>query len=304
MEVIEVLNNIGYVSLTESGGYWRTNPLYRDYRSQNSLAIEKHTGCWFDHSERRGGSLAQLVKLTLNLASINDTQKFLGDLPVTVDTRESVELTDTKKFPKEILVKLQKDNSYWNSRGISDYTLKPFEGGVATTKGRMIGRYVFPIFDERKDLIGFAGRLLHPSDKYPKWKLLGQKKNFIFPLDNFSAIRKHNSVILVESIGDCLKMMECGIFNVLVSFGVSLSPKLIQHLLKLDVGKIIISLNNDEDGGFVGNQASEEYKEELSNYFDEGQITIALPTAKDFGEMSCDEIRRWKAKHLDGIETP
>lgn len=300
-DILSVLNSIGYVQLSDFGTHWRCNPLFRECRSQNALAIEKSTGRWFDHSERIGGSLAQLIQKTLDLPTVEDTKKYLGDLPITVEIRESIELTDTKRFPKEILVKLQKDNSYWHSRGISDDILKPFEGGVATTKGRMIGRYVFPIFDDRKDLIGFAGRLLYPSDKYPKWKLLGQKKNFIFPLENFSAIRKNNSVIIVESIGDCLKMMECGIFNVLVSFGVSLSPKLVQHLLKLDVGQIIISLNNDEDGGFVGNQASEEYRDELLNYFDPHQIKIVLPTAKDFGEMSCEEIRQWKAEHLDGI---
>lgn len=298
-DILSVLNSIGYVQLNDFGLHWRCDPLYRVSRSHNALAIKKDTGQWFDHSERIGGSLAQLIQKTLNLNDLEATKKYLGDLPVTVSTRESVELTDVKKFPKEILIKLQKDNSYWNARGISDFTLKPFEGGVATTKGRMIGRYVFPIFDERKELIGFAGRLLHPSDKYPKWKLLGQKKNFIFPFENFKAIKKCNSVIIVESVGDCLKMMECGIFNVLVSFGVSLSPKLIEWLLKLDVGKIIIALNNDEDGGFVGNQASEEYRDELLNYFDKNQVKIALPTAKDFGEMTCDAIFQWKTEHLD-----
>jgi DNA primase len=302
-EILNILNNIGYVQLTDTGTHWRCNPLYRQYRSQNALAIVKATGQWYDHSERTGGSLAKLIQLTLNLTSLEETKQYLGDLPTTVNIRESVELTEIKKFSKDTLLKLVHDNSYWQNRGISETTLKPFGGGVVNTKGRMTGRYVFPIFDERKDLIGFAGRLLQPSDKYPKWKLLGQKKNFIFPRENFPSIRQQNSVILVESIGDCLKMMECGIRNVLVSFGVSLSPQLVQCLLKLDVGEIIISLNNDEDGGFVGNQAAEEYREELLNYFDPNQIKIALPTGKDFGEMSCEEIFDWKSKYLDSVVT-
>lgn len=297
-DILSVLNSIGYVQLADFGLHWRCNPLYRECRSRNALAIKKDTGQWFDHSERIGGSLAQLVQRTLNLSTLEDTKQYLGDLPITIDTRESVELTETKKFSKDTLLKLQRDNSYWNKRGISDLTLQPFEGGVVHTNGRMTGRYVFPIFNDKKELIGFAGRLLRPSDKYPKWKLLGQKKNFIFPLTNFSAIRQHNSVIIVESIGDCLKMMECGIFNILVSFGVSLSPQLIQYMLKLDVGQIIISLNNDDDGGFVGNQAAEEYRAELLNYFDPNQIKVILPTAKDFGEMSCEEIQKWKTENL------
>jgi len=222
----------------------------------------------------------------------------MGDLPIYVDTRHSVELTDIKKFDKGLLIKLIKDNSYWNSRGVSDRTLKGFQGGIAQN-GRMKGRYVFPIFDERGDLIGFSGRLTQKSDSLPKWKHLGQKKNFIFPANASKFIQETKTVMIIESIGDCLKLMECGINNVLVSFGVSLSPKIIQHLLKLDVGKIVISLNNDEDNGFVGNEAAQEYKEELLNYFDESQLAIALPTAKDFGEMSCEEIISWKNQYLN-----
>ena len=296
--ILNVLNTIGYHNLRDTGDCWRCDPLYREYRSRNSLAIKKLTGQWFDHSERVGGSLAQLVQKTLKLPSISETKTYMGDLPIYVDTRHSVELTDIRKFDKNLLIKLIKDNSYWNSRGISDRTLKGFQGGIAQN-GRMKGRYVFPIFDERGDLIGFSGRLIQKSDSLPKWKHLGQKKNFIFPAHASKFIQETKTVMLVESIGDCLKLMECGINNILVSFGVSLSPKIIQHLLKLDVGKIVISLNNDEDNGFVGNEAAKEYKEELLNYFDESQLAIALPTAKDFGEMSCEEITSWKNQYLN-----
>jgi DNA primase len=163
----------------------------------------------------------------------------------------------------------------------------------------MKGRYVFPIFDDRDDLIGFSGRLINPSDTLPKWKHVGQKKNFIFPFRATEHIQKTKTVMIVESIGDCLKLMECGVNNVLVSFGVSLSPRIIQHLLRLDVNRIVISLNNDEDNGLVGNLAAQEYKEELMNFFDEHQLAIALPTAKDFGEMSCEAILEWKNQYLN-----
>lgn len=295
-DILSVLNSIGYTQFLDMGTHWRTNPLYREYRSQNNLAIKKATGQWFDHSERVGGSLAQLVQKTLSLPDLEATRAYLGDIPISVDTRESVELTDVKKFDKSHLIKLLRDNSYWHSREISDRTLLPFRGGVAQN-GRMKGRYVFPIFDERDDLIGFSGRLIQPSDFLPKWKHLGQKKNFIFPFQATKYIMESKSVMLVESIGDCLKLMECGVYNALVSFGVSLSPKIIQHLLKLDVSNIIISLNNDEDS-FIGNEAAKEYKEELENYFDENQIKIALPTAKDFGEMTCEAIQQWKNQYL------
>jgi hypothetical protein len=297
-DVLSVLNSIGYVTLVDSGDVWRAKPLYRDSDNPTVLCIRKSNGQWYDHAERIGGGLAQLVQKTLNLPSIRDTKNYIGDLPISISNSESIELCDTKKFDKELLIKLLKDNSYWKKRGISDHILNQFRGGVAQN-GRMKGRYVFPIFSDREDLIGFAGRLLQNNDSLPKWKILGQKKDFIFPTNASEEIKKTNSVILVESIGDCLKMMECGINNVLVSFGVSLSAKIIQHLLRLDAGRIIISLNNDEYNSFVGNKASLEYKEKLLNYFDESQVTIALPTAKDFGEMSCEEIYSWKKQYLN-----
>ena len=48
----------------------------------------------------------------------------------------------------------------------------------------MKDRYTFPIFDNNQELIGFSGRLIKHNDNLPKWKHIGQKKNFIFP--NFS----------------------------------------------------------------------------------------------------------------------
>jgi DNA primase len=297
-DIISVLNAIGYTQFVDMGTEWRTNPLYREYRSLNNLSINKKTGKWFDHSEREGGTLAQLVQKTLQLPTIEETKAYLGDLPITIEvSRDSVELTEIKKFDKGLLVKLLRDNSYWHNRGISDRVLEIFRGGVAQN-GRMKGRYVFPIFDDRDDLIGFSGRLIQPSDSLPKWKHIGQKKNFIFPFRATEHILQTKTVMIVESIGDCLKLMECGVHNSLVSFGVSLSPRIIQHLLRLDVSRIVIALNNDEDNGFVGNLAAQEYKEELARFFDEDQLAIALPTAKDFGEMSCEAITEWKNKYL------
>jgi len=298
-DIVSVLNNIGYTHLIDSGSHYRTKPLYRDSNNSSVLSIKKTTGQWYDHSERIGGNLTQLIQKTLNLPSTSDVGSYIGDFKTTIDNSNHViELTETKKFDKQLLLKLIKDDTYWHSRSISSQTLKQFSGGVAQN-GRMKGRYVFPIFDGKQDIIGFTGRLLENNDFLPKWKILGQKKNFLFPSYASEEIISNKSVILVESVGDCLKLMECGIGNVLVLFGVSISSKIIQFLIKLDVNKIVISLNNDSGNNFVGNKAAEECKIELSNYFDENQLLVALPTAKDFGEMSCEEILTWKNQYLN-----
>lgn len=302
MDILTVLNNIGYTNFTEVGGILRCRPLYRESSSETVLCINKANGLWFDHSSREGGSLSQLISKTLATNDSTIIKGLLGDIPLSNYSREfteSTELTQTKVFDKEILIKLIHDNSYWNSRGISNFTLDDFEGGLAQ-KGRMIGRYVFPIFNDKNDLVGFAGRQVKDNPDFPRWKLLGQKSSWIYPLLSTKYIQAKNEVILVESLGDCLNLFEFGYKNVIVSFGVSLSSKIIEHLLKLDVSKIIIALNNDEDGGFVGNQASEEFQVELCKYFDKEQVKISLPPAKDFGEIKDPEIiKQWYASTLE-----
>ena len=56
------------------------------------------------------------------------------------------------------------------------------------------------------------------------------KKNFIFPFICQEEIKKGKNVILVESIGDALSLIEIGIKNVLVLFGVSMSQEIIKNL--------------------------------------------------------------------------
>jgi len=290
-EILNVLNSIGYTSLTDFGNSWRCDPLYRSFRSRNSLAIKKTTGQWFDHSERYGGSLAKLVQKTLGLASLSDTKAYMGDLPITVDTRESVELTEIKKFDKNILIKLVKDNSYWHERGISKKIINIFKCGIAKN-GRMKDRFVFCIFDKQNNLIGFSGRdLSNKSDI--KWKILGQKKNFIFPIIKSQV--KINDVVLVESIGDFLSLLEIGVKNILVLFGVSLSDSLIFELIKLDPKRIFIAMNNDCQTGFVGNSAANEIEIQLQSFFDKNQV-FNITT-----EINHNDFNGWLLKDKESL---
>lgn len=282
--IIEILNNIGYVDLSDSGQEWRCRPLYRNSDNKTSLSIRKSTGEWYDHSDGVGGGLALLIQKTLNLPSLKETSKYLSNLPFAVDTKNVIELADTKKFDKQLLERLSKDNSYWNSRGISNHTLSKFDGGIAKN-GRMKGRYVFPIFNERTDLVGFSGRLVQKNDSLPKWKLIGSKKEWVFPMMPSTPIVEKKSAILVESIGDALSLIEVGVNNVLVLFGIKISPAVISYLLKTDVNSINILLNNDYDNNLVGNRASVEIKDTLSSYFDDHQINILTPTNNDLNEM-------------------
>jgi DNA primase len=202
-------------------------------------------------------------------------------------------LKSTKKFDIEILQNLELNHQYWNKRNIMDETLSQFKGGVAKA-GKMKNRYVFPIFDINNNIIGFSGRDITNLSKI-KWKHLGEKNDFLYPLFlNSSQIEAQKEIILVESIGDMLSLYQAGIKNVLVTFGTNLSLSILNYCLKIDMKKIYISLNNDSNKNNAGNIAAEKTHARLKRYFDDKQLKISLPTKKDFGEMTKEEILQWK----------
>ena len=106
-------------------------------------------------------------------------------------------------------------------------------------------------------------------------------------------IKEKNEAILIESIGDMLSLWDAGIKNTIVTFGLDASVAIINFLLRYDTETIKISLNNDADNNLAGNEAAEKLQRKLRKYFDEGQVSIKLPTKNDFGEMTKEEINHW-----------
>lgn len=302
MNVLGILNQIGYSEVRDCGTHYRTKPLYRDSGNSTSLSVDKNSGRWYDFSQRIGGNIVYLAQLTLSLPSFKDAEKMLfGENTEEYKKVQNhvFELGHIKKFDRVLVSKLEQKHEYWLNRGISLSTIKEFGGGV-TDNGKMSNRYVFPIFNARNELVGFSGRLLFKSEKAPKWKHLGQKTHWCYPCQlNTQEIQNKKQVIIVESIGDMLALWDIGVKNVVVTFGLSLGVEVLKFLLRMSPKEIIIALNNDEDNAFAGNIAAEDMKNELVSYFDPSQIKIALPDSKDFGEMSPEERLEWKQKYLN-----
>lgn len=294
--VREVLLELGYQP-KESAKDFRMRPLYRESDNSTVLAVRKDSGRWIDFAAQITGDLADLVKLTLNLMTEDEASKWLKERHIEVAKFQTPKetLKMPKVFDKDILLKLVQDSEYWESRNVSSTTLSKFKGGLAY-KGKMAGRYVFPIFNNRDEIIGFAGRDIFNNSERVKWKLLGSKENWVYPAFlNWETIKTKKSVILVESIGDMLALFDAGIENVLVTFGIELQSGLLNFLLKMDVQCIIISFNNDAvEGEKWGNKAANKVHTRLLRHFDSEQVEVALPTKKDFGVMSKEEILEWK----------
>lgn len=202
-------------------------------------------------------------------------------------------------WPLSILDRLVKDHSYWNRRGISDETLAPFRGGVATI-GQLADRYVFPILNEGGEIIGFDGRCVKdmtPQDRKQfrrvKWKRLGPNSSFIWGgLDEIV-----DRVILVESIGDSLKLREHGVSETLCMFGTTVSEKLAGWLIAHNPRQIIISTNLDEEKqmgnrrGRPGQEAAVRAQKMLATFFDEGVVSVVHPVANDWGDSTPEQIQ-------------
>ena len=295
--VREVLSDLGY-TLRDYGAYFRTRPLYRDSNNDVILSINKDTGRWKDFKEGISGSLEDLIKLTLN-CNIEEARKFLqskgSNRPTSI---VKPEVKQRKTLNDEFLNNLIKNNKYWNDRGISDETLEQFDGGVCES-GKMLDRYVFPIYGERGKLVGVSGRDINNDEwtKRPKWKHIGDKTAWTYPSQvNEEILKELKEVILLESVGDMLALWEHGIRNTLVTFGLDINTAILNKLLRLDPNNVIVSFNNDSEGNNAGNLAAQKAKKKLRKYFDEEQVKISLPSQNDFGEMTAAQISEWYTK--------
>lgn len=294
----EILEELGY-KVKEYPKEFRMIPLYRESKNETVLSVYKDSGRWVDYSLGKTGDIVDLVQITLQLKDIDEAEKWLTNKQVNVSLfryEPKQEITTPRIFDKESLLRLTNDYSYWEKRGVEEKILRRFGGGIAH-KGKMAGRYVFPIYNSQNKIVGFAGRdIFNNNSNVSKWKLLGTKDKWIYPAFlNVDLLRRKRKVILVESIGDILSLFSAGIENSLVTFGIKLTSGLLNFLIRTDFQEILISFNNDEVlDKKAGNEAANEVRQKLLHYFDPHQIRIALPFKKDFGEMTKEEILLWK----------
>ena len=305
-KIKDILDNLGY-KLTDKGKYWQTNAVFRQGDNHTALQIWKDTGVWRDYVT--GTDYNNFRKLLeKHFADKGEINNLLEDKDFRyIEKRSStaIETLESEKvYDEKLLNNLLPHYKFYNDRGISDSTLGFFKGGLAT-QGKMYQRFVFPIYNYYGQIHGFAGRDMISKEGRPKWKHIGQKRNWIYPfyLPPTSAcsmpesINTTKEIILVESIGDALNLHENGIFNSMVTFGLDISPKQACHLVELNLERVIVSFNNDEDKadnrGLLG--AIKTYLK-LLDYLDPCKITICLPIKNDFGDMSPADFITWRSK--------
>lgn len=298
-----VLTNLGY-KLLDCGNHWRTSALYRGGSNPTALCVYKDSGTWIDYVNNSNAlPLKTLVSATINSNDDKDIKKAMGDFtapssPIKTSQKKS---KHEKTYPDSCLDKLLPHYSFYKNKGISEEILQDLKGGLAT-QGSMYQRFVFPIYSKDSLIHGFSGRDMSKKPNKAKWKHMGSKTSWIYPYFVKSngvsltadSINEKGFVILVESIGDMIQLRESGIYNVLVSFGTSISSTLLCFLVGMNPKKIFISFNNDldkeENRGEIG--AVKSYLK-LIKHFDPKKVCISLPTKNDFGDMTPEEVRSW-----------
>lgn len=302
-----ILEELGY-TLVDRGQYWHSQAVFRQGDNKTALQIWKNSGVWRDFVENTPPlPFAKLLEAHFGPDKKSIEKYLQADYnPSTRTFSQSDRLTMDRIYEESLLDELLPHYQFYKDKGIDEAILKELKGGYAT-KGKMLRRFVFPIYNEDFQIHGFSGRDMSNRENAPKWKHLGRKSKWLYPYYASSACRESikdkGSVIVVESIGDLLNLHQHGYHNVLVSFGLDISPKLLCHLVGIDVSRIIISLNNDSDkASNRGARAAVKNYLKLLTHFDFKQLSICLPVKSDFGEMNETDFPLWQQKCENDIE--
>lgn len=278
--VKQILESLGY-PVKICSGYYQTRALYRGGDDITSLVIYPKDNLVVDFVTGEKFSVETLIAKTLNVTEDGATDWLKNKNVVLPKTNYQSEIKQPEIYSKELLLKIEGNHDYLLKRGISENISRMFESGVVRS-GKLKDRYVWPIFNSKKQIMGFTGRDL-TGIKKNKYMHFGQKNNWCWPC--FLNVKElKDTIILVESPMDVMSLFECGIKNVVCLFGIDISIGLLNLLVKLNPRKIIIATNNDIKHD-VGQNAAKKLKSKLSKYFDEWNIEIKLPTSKDINEM-------------------
>ena len=293
IDLLQIIKeDLGY-PLVNHGNYFSSSAVFREGDNKTALAFYPKENLVLDFVEGTRYTFKSFIAFNLNLNNTEELDKILAErniiIPKFVKADPKLELT--KKYDISVLNKLIPKHDYFIKRGISEKILLEFRAGLAL-KGKLKNRYVFPIFNNKNEIIGFSGRAI--LDNYePRWFHYGSKKNWIYPAFlSHSVIKEKREVILVEGIGDILSLFECEIRNCLCLFGVMISAAIIKYLIAVNPKKIIIAVNND----IAGQEAAEKIKSKLLQFFDSNSIEIRLPILKDFNDQllqNKESILKW-----------
>jgi len=173
-------------------------------------------------------------------------------------TERGLKIDTVKKFQlgfspykDDALAKVLIKRKYQESELISDGLVYRGRGLV----DRFSGRVIFPLFDHRGNVVGFAGRILPKDDKGDKAKYINSpetpiyhKSRVLYGMDLAKAeIKKKKEVVVVEGELDMISSWQSGIKNVVAIKGSALTDEQIS-LISRFAEKLTLALDSDFAG--------------------------------------------------------
>ena len=153
-------------------------------------------------------------------------------------------------------------------------------------------RIMFPIKDEKGNIITFAGRTM--KDEKPKYLHTGEtsifhKSELLYNFSDVKNLSYNDEIFIVEGYMDVIGAKKIGMDNVVALMGTALTEEHLK-LLKQNNSSLILALDNDEAGH---NAMLNKIPELLKQDYDVSVLDISkLGDYKDLGDISKTHITR------------
>lgn len=240
-------------------------PTHDSEQSRESFGVDTGKNVWACHSAsccqaRRGkvgGNVLDLVvwmegcsireaALRLRAWSAISAESALPDQLVSKGKRSG---DSQKNFPRLPFTLRLQWHPYLEQRGIQRQTAAWFGAGYYGGSGLLRGRVVFPIHDERGELVAYAGRTMDGREPRYLFPPGFPKSQVVFNLHRAleSAARQGGVAIVVEGFFDCLKVHQAGYGNVVALMGASISDRQ-SELLDTYFRELVVMLDGDDAG--------------------------------------------------------
>ncbi len=157
---------------------------------------------------------------------------------------------------------------------------------IVNEQGRRYDRFrdrvMFPILDQRGNVIGFGGRVIGPGEpKYlnsPETPLFEKGRELYGLTQARQAIRDTDTVIVVEGYMDVVALAQHGVGNAVATLGTACTPTHVHKLLR-QASKVVFCFDGDTAGRKAAWRALEASLEQLSD--DRSAGFLFLPPEHD-----------------------
>ena len=213
---------------------------------------------------------------------IPESLKWTKWMTKSLENEEDEEIEYLKPINEKILnYYIQRPHKLLTDDGVLPEVQEFFEIGYDLDSHRI----TFPIRDDIGTLVGVKARAIkrEQGDKYIYLEKCA-KSHILYGLhQNFSDIKKANSVIVVESEKSVMKLYGYGYFNAVAIGGHQLSKIQVEKLIRLGVSEIILCYDEDayrdkETGKII----KKDYKEEVNKFISQQKVSIMIDENREY----------------------